>query len=114
MANPLTQSKSHISESEQEILKKSRDDKYDILAVMLIGEDGDTARRIKVDSNGNLVLGNTLPTDGNNPSLIISNDDMVEARTQTITKIIGSKNYEKILSFNAGGDVIGVSAWSEV
>jgi hypothetical protein len=24
------------------------------------------------------------------------------------------KSYEKILSFNAGGDVIGVSAWSEV
>ena len=103
-----------IAESEQILLKKSRDDKYEVLAVMALGEDGNTARRIKVDSNGNLVLGNTLPTDGNNPSIIISNDDMVEARTQTITKIIGSKSYKKILSFNAGGDVIGVSAWNEI
>ncbi len=103
-----------IAESEQILLKKSRDDKYEVLAVMALGEDGNTARRIQVDSNGNLVLGNTLPTDGNNPSIIISNDDMVEARTQTITKIIGSKSYEKILSFNAGGDVIGVSAWNEI
>lgn len=45
---------SHIAESEQILLKKSRDDKYDVLAVMALGEDGNTARRIKVDSTGSI------------------------------------------------------------
>lgn len=48
---------SHIAESEQILLKKSRDDKYEVLAVMLLGEDGTTARRLKVDSSGSLVSG---------------------------------------------------------
>lgn len=67
MASPITQNKSYVSESEQKILKKSRDDKYDVLAVMLLGEDGDTARRIKVDSSGVLAAGDyavKVVTDG--------------------------------------------------
>lgn len=56
MANEIEQTDSLISESEQILLKKSRDDKYDVLATMLLGEDGDTARRIKVDSTGGVIL----------------------------------------------------------
>lgn len=56
------------------------------------------------------------PTDSTklNASLVISNVDMVQASTKTITKTIGAASYTKTLSLNAGGDVIGVSAWSEV
>jgi len=36
--NEIHQSKSYVSESEQEILKKSRDDKYNVSAVMPLGE----------------------------------------------------------------------------
>jgi len=58
----------------------------------------------------------TVPTDAlnNNASLTISNADMVEDSTKTITKTIGATSYTKTLSINAGGDVIGVSAWVEV
>ena len=73
--------------------------------------------RATVDEYGLAVKATVLekaPTDGNNPSLIISNDDMVEASTKVITKTINGTDYQKTLSINAGGDVIGVSAWSEI
>jgi len=56
------------------------------------------------------------PTDSTkvNPSLVLSNVDPVVSSTKTITKIIGSNQYLKTLSLNAGGDVIQVSAWSEI
>lgn len=57
MANPLQQSKSYVAESLQKLFHKSRDDKYDILAFMMIGEDGSTARRLKVSNDGTLTLG---------------------------------------------------------
>jgi len=79
MANPVQQSKSYTSESEQEILKKSRDDKYNVLATMLLGEDGSTARRVKVDSSGGLIAGSQLPTDGENSSMLISKNAAGEA-----------------------------------
>lgn len=110
MTNPLQQSKSHISESQQELLKKSRDDKYDVLAVMLLGEDGSTARRVKVDSSGSIVNGSALPTDGNNASLVLSYTD---GDLTKITKTIDGTDYEKTLSYT-DGDLTGVSAWSEV
>ena len=43
MAETIKQSKAHTSESEQEILKKSRDDKYEILAVIPVGETPESA-----------------------------------------------------------------------
>jgi len=102
-----------IAESEQILLKKSRDDKYEVLAVMALGEDGNTARRIKVDSSGSVVTagsGSLLPTDGNNPSLVLTYTD---GNLTKITKIIGGVNYEKTLTYT-DGSVTGVSAWSEV
>lgn len=84
-------------------------------------------REFKVLANENLVYnektgaldrmvqpGQALPTSGLNASLTISNSDMVEASTKTITKTIGTTSYTKTLSINAGGDVVGVSAWTEV
>lgn len=112
--------KSEIERSEQHVQNWSFDEKFKVLATenLVFDPEGNTLNRMTqpttpTDTQPVSVV-EKAPTDGNNPSLTISNDDMVEARTQTITKIIGSKNYEKILYFNAGGDIIGVSAWSEV
>ena len=108
MANPLQQSKSHISESEQTILKKSRDDKYEVLAVMLLGEDGSTARRVNVDSSGSIISGEALPTDGYNPSMTLI---WTSGNLTGLTKTIGSTTYEKTLSYT-GGNLTGITAWS--
>lgn len=54
------------------------------------------------------------PTEGNNPSITISNADMTPDSTKTITKTIGSTSYTKTLTYNAGGDLISVSAWELV
>lgn len=54
------------------------------------------------------------PTEGNNPSLTLSNDDTTISLTTVITKTIGDTSYQKTLSFNAGGDLITVSAWVQV
>ena len=56
MAKTIKQSKSHISESEQEILKKSRDDKYEVLAVetlkeLAISSELGSLYRTSVDGN---------------------------------------------------------------
>lgn len=93
-----------IAESEQILLKKSRDDKYDVLAVMLLGEDGDTARRIQTDSSG------SLKTTSDNASLAL---EYTDGDLTKITKTIGSTSYEKTLTYT-DGNLTGVSAWSEV
>jgi len=72
MTSPIQQVSSHISESEQILLKKSRDDKYDVLATMLLGEDGDTARRIQVDDTG---------------SIITSSADLIETLQELIQRL---------------------------
>ena len=72
MANEIEQTYSYTSESEQKILKKSRDDKYDVLATMLLGEDGDTARRIQVDDTG---------------SIITSSADLIETLQELIQRL---------------------------
>lgn len=58
----------------------------------------------------------TVPTNvlNNNASLVISNADSVVASTKTLNKTIGATSYLKTLSMNAAGDVIQVSAWSEI
>lgn len=86
---------------------------------VFLGPDGNE-RKGRVDADGKLIItgsvttGQLLPVEGLNASLVIENTDMVEASTQTITKIIGSTSYTKVLSKNAAGDVIAVSAWTEV
>ena len=72
MTSPIQQVSSHISESEQILLKKSRDDKYDVLATMLLGEDENTARRIKVDDTG---------------SIITSSADLIETLQELIQRL---------------------------
>lgn len=49
-----------------------------------------------------------------NPSITISNADMTPDSTKTITKTIGSTSYTKTLTYNAGGELISVSAWELV
>lgn len=101
---PIDRITSLIAESEQILLKKSRDDKYEVLAVMALGEDGNTARRIQVDSNGN------LKTSTDNASLVLTytGEDLTK-----ITKTINGVNYEKTLSYT-DGKLTSVSSWSEV
>lgn len=69
-------------------------------------------------TNGNQVskILETPPIDPTkvNPSLTISNADMTPDSTKTITKTIGSTSYIKTLTYNAGGDLISISAWVEV
>ncbi|HOM78372.1 MAG TPA: hypothetical protein PLT50_04180, partial [bacterium] len=54
------------------------------------------------------------PTEGNNPSLTISNADTTPDSTKVITKTIGAASYQKTLTYNAAGDLISISAWVEV
>jgi len=96
-----------IAESEQILLKKSRDDKYEVLAVMALGEDGNTARRIQVDSNGNLKT-STDNTSNASLALTYTGEDLTK-----ITKTINGVNYEKTLSYT-DGKLTSVSSWSEV
>jgi len=98
------------------------------LAIGAVRNDADTALAdtdlefapIQVNDEGRVKTVTTIkevvPTSplNNNGSLVISNDDPVEASTKTITKTINSVSYEKTLSLNAGGDVIAVSAWVEI
>ncbi|OQA82176.1 MAG: hypothetical protein BWY29_00955 [Microgenomates group bacterium ADurb.Bin238] len=39
---------------------------------------------------------------------------MTPDSTKTITKTIGSTSYTKTLTYNAGGDLISISAWELV
>lgn len=104
---PIDRITSLIAESEQILLKKSRDDKYEVLAVMALGEDGNTARRIQVDSNGNL---KTSTDNTSNASLVLTytGEDLTK-----ITKTINGVNYEKTLSYT-DGKLTGVSSWGEI
>lgn len=70
----------------------------------------------QTDGSQQAKIKETVPTDATkvNGSLVISNTDSVQASTKTLTKTIGATSYVKTLSLNAGGDVIAVSAWSEV
>ena len=56
------------------------------------------------------------PTDQSklNPSLSLSNVDSVVASTKILTKTIGVTSYERKLSFNAAGDFISASVWTQV
>ncbi len=112
--------KSEIERSEQHVQNWSFDEKFKVLATenLVFDPEGNTLNRMKqpttpTDTQPVSVV-EKAPTDGNNPSLTISNDDMVEASTKVITKTINGTDYQKTLSFNAGGDVIGVSAWNEI
>lgn len=57
MTNTLDRSAPNTELSEQEILNKSFDKKYDLLAFLLIGEYGNTTKRLKVGPDGSLSLG---------------------------------------------------------
>lgn len=96
-----------IAESEQILLKKSRDDKYEVLAVMALGEDGNTARRIKVNADGSLAISSSGST---NASLVLeyTGDDLTK-----ITKTINGVSYERTLSYT-DGKLTGVSSWGEI
>jgi len=56
----------------------------------------------------------TNPTEGNNPSLSLSNTDEVVASTQIITKTISGTSYQATLSYNAAGKFLSKTIWSEV
>lgn len=91
MANEIEQTDSLISESEQILLKKSRDDKYDVLATMLLGEDEDTARRVKVDDTG---------------SIITSSADLIDTLQELVQRLAPLAG---AMASNAGLRVVGVT-----
>ena len=71
---PINQSTSHTSDSEQVLLNKSRDDKFDVLAVVLAGYDpiNDVLRRVKIDEEGSIFTSERATTrsveySGSNP-----------------------------------------------
>lgn len=93
--------------SANDLMNQSFDDKYDVFAVMALGEDGNTARRIQVDSNGNLKT-STDNTSNASLALTYTGEDLTK-----ITKTINGVNYEKTLSYT-DGKLTSVSSWSEV
>jgi len=93
--------------SANDLMNQSFDDKYDVFAVMALGEDGNTARRIKVNADGSLAISSSGST---NASLVLeyTGDDLTK-----ITKTINGVNYEKTLSYT-DGKLTGVSSWDEI
>ena len=56
----------------------------------------------------------TNPTEGNNPSLSLSNTDSTVDSTKTLTEVIAETSYISTLSYNAAGEFLSMSSWSEV
>ncbi len=59
-------------------------------------------------------IGDALPTSGNNPSLTMSNTDTTVASTKVLTETIGAVSYVATLSYNAAGDFLSMTSWSQV
>lgn len=93
--------------SANDLMNQSFDDKYDVFAVMALGEDGNTARRIKVNADGSLAISSSGST---NASLVLeyTGDDLTK-----ITKTINGVSYERTLSYT-DGKLTGVSSWGEI
>ena len=73
-------------------------------------DNGEIARNVIALNEDGTPL--TLTSTTENASYTISNADPVEDSTKTLTKTINGLVYEKIVSYNAGGDVIAVTAWT--
>lgn len=58
----------------------------------------------------------TAPTDAAklNPSYTFSNADETVVTTTVATMIIGDVSYTRSLTYNAAGDLLGITAWTEV
>jgi len=102
MANPNRQAKPDTARSEQNIQNKSFDEEFQVSAIEQLTYNPVTNTLERVSG----IQGNA--------SLTISNTDTVVASTTVLTKTIGSDSYEKTISYNAGGDVVSVSAWVTV
>ncbi len=62
------------------------------------------------------VIAETAPTDTtkSNASIILSQTDNSVDSTKTLTKTIGATSYQRTLSFNAAGEFLSASVWSEI
>lgn len=72
----------------------------------ILASDGSSYIPIIVSSEGYLTI--SYP----NSSYTISNDDNVVASTKVITKTTNGISKTRTLSYNAGGNLLSVSAWS--
>ena len=92
----IQQSKSYTKESVQELLHKTRDDKFEVLAVegLTYNPVTDNIERSQdIQGNGSLALSYT-------------GGDLTG-----ISKTIGSTTYSKTLSYT-DGNLTGITAWS--
>jgi len=91
-----------IKNSVQNDVNWSFDEDFGVLAVELLSHNPvtDTLERVTT------VQGNA--------SLTMSNADAVVASTKTLTMTIGATSYVSTLSYNASGDFLSMSVWSEV
>ena len=102
MAIPNRNSLPKTEKSVQEIQNLSFDEDFNVLAIESLTFNPVTE-----------TLERSSAIQGN-PSLTFSNDDTTPDSTKTITKTIGDTSYKKTLTYNAGGDLISISAWVEV
>lgn len=88
--------------SPQTILNHSFDEDFEVLAIEQLSHNPitDTLERVET------IQGNS--------SLSLSNADEVVASTKTLTMTIEAVSYRATLSYNAAGDFLSMSAWSEV
>jgi len=93
---PIKQSTSHISDTEQVLLNKSRDDEFDVLAVEGLSYNpvsGNLERVSDIQGNSSLELVYT-------GSVLTS-----------IKKAVGGVTYTKTLTYDGSGVLTDVSEW---
>jgi hypothetical protein len=96
----IQRSSSDVQGSEQSILNRSMDRKYDVLASVLLGEDGENLRRIAINPDGSLGANANL-------ELVYTGDQVTK-----LIKTIGDKVFEKTLTYT-GDQLTEISPWVE-
>lgn len=106
--------KGKIKYTEQEILNNSFDENVGLLLMLLWGYDydNDGARKIAVDSEGNIKISQQNPNQGLNPSVSITETVLGTVTTKTIVKTIGAETYTKTVAMDSSDNSVNISAWS--
>jgi hypothetical protein len=93
-----------IKNSEQTVLNTSFDEDFGVLAVEGLVYNPTTCTIDRM-----VQPGQTLPTSGTNPSLVLT---YTGSNLTTIQKVISGVTYSKSLTYDGSGNLTGVSVWS--
>lgn len=110
--------KGKIKYTEQEVLNNSFNENTALIETQIYGQDvvNDGARKIAVNPEGQLevVTQPINPINGDNHSLIVTENLVGTVTTKTITKIINAISYIKTVTIDSSDNSVIVSVWSVV